>query len=72
MILECVRRGRSIGRGFKPFAFRFLRASLHSLQPAIYVDSRSYQTAHVEGRAFAIVGHYPETDSQMLSVQLAR
>ncbi|MGZ4961159.1 MAG: hypothetical protein ACXWIU_01035 [Limisphaerales bacterium] len=39
---------------------------------AIYVESRSYQTAQVKGMNFAIVGHYPEADSQIMDVQMAR
>ncbi len=39
-------------------------------QPAaIYIESRSYQTEPVKALDFAIVGHYPELDSQILSVQ---
>jgi hypothetical protein len=39
---------------------------------AIYVESRSYQTAPVKGDGFAIVGHYPETDSQIWFVRRGR
>lgn len=46
-------------------------ASRQFAEPAaIYVESCSYQTDPVKRLDFAIVGHYPEADSQILSVQL--
>jgi hypothetical protein len=37
---------------------------------AVYVESRSYQTAPVKKPNVAVVGHYPEADSKILHVQL--
>jgi hypothetical protein len=38
---------------------------------AVYSESRGYQTTHVVGSSFAIVGHYPEADAKILQVTLS-
>lgn len=44
-------------------------ASLFAEPSAIYVESRNYQTHDVERLNFSIVGHYPEADGKILSIQ---